>query len=338
MPLSTKRSFSEFVSDYTFPKGSELIENNIPRNASFKLLKTNNCDAGPLSNVLKKSETITDSDFSINSMPSTIFNSKSEKKTSFNNSTENDIITFVNEQPTSFITQPNYRIKTVSSERKRTISRPDSFSSSKKHLSSKQDLVARERCFDYIVQSIDEAWALYCDTTSSAEVKFYDNMNSTGSKNVSNSRISIYSNSRKSSLSDDDGETEYSENESNDFNIKSTCADNLTDDEYSGTIDTSGYKSETTNVAEYETDSSDCRTVSELPDCIKFQSLKCRLTKAKNDLEQYYDSKDYSDCITFWNRWDMIKYSAVEIMEDDDDDEVIESALEELEKGRCYVE
>ena len=33
----------------------------------------------------------------------------------------------------------------------------------------------------------------------------------------------------------------------------------------------------------------------------------------------------------------MIKYATIELVEDDDDDEVVESTIEELERGRMFV-
>lgn len=33
----------------------------------------------------------------------------------------------------------------------------------------------------------------------------------------------------------------------------------------------------------------------------------------------------------------MIKYATIELVEDDDDDEIIESTIDELEDGRCFV-
>lgn len=151
----------------------------------------------------------------------------------------------------------------------------------------KSDLIARERCFDYIVQSIDEVWARYCDTTSSAENQLYP----------------------------------YG------------CASPVSDFYASGNESDSGYKSCT----DVETDS-DYRKVSNLPGSVELESLKNRLTKAKCDLEQTVDSAAFSECVAFWNRWDMIKYNAVEMMEEDDDDELVESVIEELEQGRCYNE
>ncbi|BAO37649.1 hypothetical protein KLMA_10027 [Kluyveromyces marxianus DMKU3-1042] len=149
------------------------------------------------------------------------------------------------------------------------------------------DLLARERCFDYIVQSIDEVWARYCDTTSSAENQLYP----------------------------------YG------------YASPVSESDISGNESDSGYKSNT----DTETDN-EHRKVSNLPDSKELQSLKDRLTKAKHALEQTVDSLQFQDCMLFWNRWDMIKYNAVEMMEEEDDDELVESVIEELEEGRWYNE
>ncbi|QLQ78679.1 hypothetical protein HG537_0B00290 [Torulaspora globosa] len=214
----------------------------------------------------------------------------------------------------------NYQTGDASLRRK-SLSRPGSFSySSRKSQAPRSDLVARERCFDYIVQSIDEVWARYCDTTSSAEAVVYNNF---GAKTQTGVKIPI-SQPHKS--------LNISETESDNCTIAGTEEADAEDDDES-----SGYKSEATNPTEYETDHGENRTVSNLPDSIKLQSLKHRLTKAKNDLELVYDSKLLEGSASFWRRWDMIKYSAVEMMEDDDDDDVIENAIEELEQGRCHT-
>lgn len=218
----------------------------------------------------------------------------------------------------------HYQIGEASLRRK-SLSRPGSFSSSSRKLQvSKLDLLARERCFDYIVQSIDEVWARYCDTTSSAEAVVYNSF--AAKKNGAGVKIASLHNRKPLNISDN--ETEFdsvaSENE-----VPSEDDDD----------ESCGYKSEATNPTEYEneTDYSESRTVSNLPDSVKLQSLKHRLTKAKSDLELVYDSRELTDSQSFWRRWDMIKYSAVEMMEDDDDDEVIETTIEELEQGRCYT-
>lgn len=213
---------------------------------------------------------------------------------------------------------------------------------SKKNHLPKADLIARERCFDYIVQAIDEVWARYCDTTSSAEVDMYDSWNIEKKQAhpvVSNTRITnnqtrIYCN-KSIQYSDDEQEDDQI------FDHKMNIVDGQQGQYKSGANirneeDEDGYKTE---VTEYETDSgSEYRTVSKLPDSVRLESLKLRLSKAKNDLEQVYDSMQLGDSIVFWKRWDMIKYSAIEVMEDDDDDEVVEEAIKELEDGRYFHE
>lgn len=217
----------------------------------------------------------------------------------------------------------SYHIGGGANVRQKSMSRPGSFSSSsRKSQVSKSDLAARERCFDYIVQSIDEVWARYCDTTSSAEAVVYNNF-------AKKSKVGVKLSSIQSHRC-----LNISENETESDNGTVAGTEEL-ESEYDD--DSSGYKSEATNPTEYETDHGENRTVSNLPDSIKLQSLKHRLTKAKNDLEQVYDSKQLEGSVSFWRRWDMIKYSAVEMMEDDDDDEVIENAIEELEQGRYYT-
>lgn len=198
---------------------------------------------------------------------------------------------------------------------------------------TKMDLCARERCFDYIVQSIDEVWARYCDTTSCAEAKVYGNLPSQRAAklqkcNQNNPTVAHFPQSHKPlNITDRDTESD-SDSEISIDGLNQNCED---DEE-----ENSGYKSEATNITEYETDNGESRTVSNLPDSVKLQSLKFRLKNAKNDMEQVYDSTEMQDSCSFWRRWDMIKYGAVEMMEEDDDDEIIENVIEELEQGRCY--
>ncbi|SCU94984.1 LAMI_0F00452g1_1 [Lachancea mirantina] len=210
-------------------------------------------------------------------------------------------------------------------EKRVSPSRHSSFSStSRKAFVPRSDTLAQERCFDYLLQSIDEVWARYCNTTSTAEAQVHDNL-----CDISKS-VNAYSNSVEN-------EKFYSSSV-----LKGICSRRLpalaSDDKFSedDSDDASGYKSEATNLTEYETDC-DLRKVSTLPDSMKLQCLKDRLNKAKNDLEEVYGSTDIDDCARFWRRWDMIKYSAVETMEEDDDDEIIENVIEELERGRQFT-
>ena len=221
-------------------------------------------------------------------------------------------------------------VKEINESRKKGVSsRPSSFSS-KRNQTPKVDLMARERCFDYIVQSIDEVWARYCDTTSNAEAAVYggvarknhttvDALSSSYTHSQRDKALRVAANGGFSSEIGSDVDEEPLQEDGNNANY-----DEVKDDE-------------DTNTTDYETDHSESRTVSNLPDSVKLQSLKSRLTKAKEDLEQVYDSSEYADCCAFWQRWDMAKYSAVEMMEEDDDDELIENVIEELEEGRCYT-
>lgn len=184
-------------------------------------------------------------------------------------------------------TDPNMFSSTASTANYLTTSIPRPLSRHSSCVVPQSDLLARERCFDYIVQSIDEVWARYCDTTASAENQLYP------------------------------------------YGYVSPVSDSET----SGSESDSGYKSST----DAETDC-EYRKVSNLPDSKELQSLKDRLTKAKHSLEQTVDSVQFQDCVLFWNRWDMIKYNAVEMMEEEDDDELVESVIEELEEGRWYNE
>lgn len=214
-----------------------------------------------------------------------------------------------------------------------------SFSSvARKQLVAKSDTHARKRCFDYLLQSIDEVWSRYCNTTSTAETEVYDSLQKGSKARHSSISANSHLNSYISSMSSyprtsSFTSTTYSGGEQENEDDDGAYAD---DDDVQDSDDASGYKSEATNPTEYETDC-DCRKVSNLPASVRLQSLKDRLTRAKNDLEDIYDSFDFDDCAKFWRRWDMIKYGAVEMMEEDDDDDVIESVIEELEEGRCYT-
>lgn len=227
-------------------------------------------------------------------------------------------------------------VKELNDSRKKSVSsRPSSFSS-KKNQTPKVDMMARERCLDYIVQSIDEVWARYCDTTSNAEAVFYGG-GARKNRTVGNSAYvlsSSYTHSKR------DKALRVSTGAGSSSELGSEIDDDILNEDTdfhgeNGTRDDA--ETHEANTTDSETDQSESRTVSNLPDSVKLQSLKSRLTKAKEDLEQVYDSAEYADCCAFWQRWDMAKYSAVEMMEEDDDDELIENVIEELEQGRCYT-
>lgn len=171
-----------------------------------------------------------------------------------------------------------------------------------KKMVPESDKGSRSRCFEYLVGAIDEAWARYCDATTYVEDEVYG------------------------------------------YNTPASVA---TDDE--------DYFGNTTDITDYESDfevskpsaSKHHRTTkpsmlgntntSKDPSSCKLQELKDRLTKAKYFLQDLVDSDDFGDVTAFWKRWDMIKYATIELVEDDDDDEVVESTIDELEDGRLFA-
>ncbi|GME96548.1 unnamed protein product [[Candida] boidinii] len=74
--------------------------------------------------------------------------------------------------------------------------------------------------------------------------------------------------------------------------------------------------------------------VCEAPSNVRLQESKDRLIKAKYYLQEFVDSDNVQDCLSFWKRWDMIKYGTIELVEDDDDDDVVENTIDQLEVGR----
>ena len=80
-----------------------------------------------------------------------------------------------------------------------------------------------------------------------------------------------------------------------------------------------------------------CLAPSEQPDSVRLLNLKKRLMNAKYFLQDLTECEDLPSSAMFWNRWDMIKYAAIELVEENgDDDDVVESVTGELEAGRYY--
>ena len=175
----------------------------------------------------------------------------------------------------------------------------------KKQLSS--DKNARSRCFDYLVASIDEAWARYCDLTSFDEDKVYG----FGEDRCAHTPASVATDEEDyfgNSTDITDYESEF------EGHSKSSIRQHRADGKPVKENEASGGQSSSSQL----------------------QELKDRLTKAKYYLQDLVDSDDIDDVISFWKRWDMIKYATVELVEDDDDDEVVEGTIEDLEEGRSY--
>lgn len=171
------------------------------------------------------------------------------------------------------------------------------------------DKNARSRCFEYLVSAIDEAWARYCDFTSIKEDNVYN------------------------SLSDDESLASFG---------------NSTDDTDLSEVERSGGKMIINNNNgnnNNKASNSTCPSKNQPQTMInnsnlhlsQYQNLKDRLIKAKYFLQDLIDSNNFGDIQSFWNRWDLIKYTTIELVEDDDNDEIIESTVEELEKGRYFV-
>ncbi|ODQ46285.1 hypothetical protein PICMEDRAFT_72367 [Pichia membranifaciens NRRL Y-2026] len=208
------------------------------------------------------------------------------------------------------------------------------------------DFIARSRCFEYLVGAIDEAWARYCDSTSYDEDLAYGYDDSKSNRGIANTR-----------------------NNDTDCNISAggagaAVANTPSSNNYSSDDD-EGYKTEfsaTTTVTEYDSDfhnqggnkfrsfsminntlngnstksnnNNNNRRVSEVPENVRLQELKDRFTKSKYYLEDLVDSDLHSDCVAFWTKWDLIKYSIVDFVEEDEEDDDIERKIDELEAGR----
>ncbi|KAG2735480.1 hypothetical protein G9P44_001694 [Scheffersomyces stipitis] len=173
------------------------------------------------------------------------------------------------------------------------------------------DKCSRSRCFEYLVGAIDEAWARYCDATAYVEDE-------------------VYGYNTPASVATDDEDyfentTDITDYEDSDFEEHHHKAK---PQQHSQQI-----KPKPSMMASSSTSS---KTNEDTASC-QLQALKDRLTKAKYYLQDLVDSDDYNEVISFWKRWDMIKYATIELVEDDDDDEIVENTIDELEYGRIFV-
>lgn len=189
---------------------------------------------------------------------------------------------------------------------------------------SYRDITARARCFEYLVSSIDEVWAQYCSFTSYAEDEMYNEERprmTTGRKSmlcrepveVPNSPTSLYDeDGNYSSTNESQGPmTPYSHHESTFM---------------SGPTPMGSPKCANSSLAP-----------SEQPDSVRLLNVKKRLMNAKYFLQDLCEREEVEASQAFWTRWDMVKYTAIELVEEDgDDDEIVEQVTEELEEGRHY--
>lgn len=203
------------------------------------------------------------------------------------------------------------------------------------------DFDARSRCFDYLVGAIDEAWARYCDSTSHDEEIAYgfENEKSIDDCSIKHTFMQIpqfrpSKGGDKSQVDHDDG----SISSVNSSVCSSADEENLT----SSTIitdydsDSNAQRSRVADKLAAAGLRSHCR-VSEVPENMRLQKLKDRFIKAKYYLQDYVDSEEAEDCFLFWKKWDLVKYSAIELVEDTDSDDKIEKVVEELEAGRDAI-
>lgn len=166
------------------------------------------------------------------------------------------------------------------------------------------DLAARQRCVDYLVTAIDEVWARYCCQTANAESERYSE------GNCSSQYVEIDLPSSPLSLCDEGEENE--------------------DAQY-----LSGKGSGSITICQPR--SGRVESISEHPSSRALMALRQRLLNAKYFFLELIDNNDASSCAAFWHRWDLVKYAAIELVEEDgDDDDVVESVTETLEDGRFY--
>lgn len=179
------------------------------------------------------------------------------------------------------------------------------------------DKQARSKCFDYLIGAIDEAWASYCNAASYAEDETYGY------------------NTPASVVTDDEdycGNTTDLTDYESDYEQKSSFHLRREQSQQTHQFGAVSRKPSIFGMSP----SSDMSSAGQDPSSCRLQALKERLIKAKYYLQDLVDSDDYNDALNFWKRWDMIKYATIELVEDDDDDTVMESTIDELEHGRHF--
>lgn len=207
-----------------------------------------------------------------------------------------------------------------------------------KYVIPSTDRAARSRCFDYLVGAIDEAWARYCDATTHVEDEVYGY----------NSPQSVATDDEDDDEDVFDNTTDITDYEDSDYEDAITANHNhhqqkpLMHHQQSQnyTLQHPQPQRPAPTMRPRLSSSGSISSISSSkddPSSCQLQALKDRLTKAKYFLQDLVDSEDYNEVASFWKRWDMIKYATIELVEDDDDDEVVESTIEELEAGRLFV-
>ncbi|GBL51730.1 hypothetical protein CAJCM15448_40040 [Candidozyma auris] len=202
-----------------------------------------------------------------------------------------------------------------------------SSSSTKKQHISQSDKCSRMKCFDYLVGAIDEAWARYCDAASYVEDETYGY--STPNSVATDDEDDYFGNSTDLTDYESDFEHEHKHKPKHRSKAGASAAAGAHFKKPSMAAKPVGIMAN---------DNVNCASsTSKDPSSCQLSALKDRLIKAKYFLQDLLESDDYHDACAFWKRWDMIKYAAIELVEDDDDDEVIESTIDDLEEGRLFT-
>lgn len=191
------------------------------------------------------------------------------------------------------------------------------------------DVVARARCFEYLVSAIDEVWAQYCSFTSYAEDEMYNEDHGRKPQMTARKVREADIPNSPTSLYEEDAAYYSSTNESQ---------GPMTPYAYGDGSSWTGHQYMGSPKCMQPKQANACLAPSEQPDSVRLLNVKKRLMNAKYFLQDITEREDLDASHAFWSRWDMIKYAAIGLVEEDgdDDDEVVESATEELEEGRHY--
>ncbi|ODQ63096.1 hypothetical protein NADFUDRAFT_72208 [Nadsonia fulvescens var. elongata DSM 6958] len=186
------------------------------------------------------------------------------------------------------------------------------------------DLTARKRCFDYLVDAIDEAWARYCDST--------------------NDHYS-YNQLPDSPLSITDENGEYCDNNDEEDDNRCYIQDSHRLQELKERLINAKYFLEsyigdnhvnTTTTCHANQDGNSSPLMGNSMSTKSF-SVNFNASSVANTNTTTVNN-DITSSSMFWRRWDLIKYAAIELVEDNtDDDDIIESKIVELEDGRVFL-
>ncbi|KAL6942673.1 hypothetical protein ACO0RG_001633 [Hanseniaspora osmophila] len=175
------------------------------------------------------------------------------------------------------------------------------------------DMDARERCFNYILETIDAVWARYCDATTLVEEEFYPTT-AVNSPQISNNKT------HKRSVSDIGRESSMDETLDNSTDVLDQKTRRRCSSIVSGkSISMMNNNNTMTNVQTQNDAQNNSATELEV-DVNKLNHFKQRLSSTKMYMEDLVDSTDMLDLVNFWKKWDLIKYNCIQFMENDEDE------------------